>query len=293
MDSFTLLDKSYDHDLIRVNKFLEHQKNSYIFFVSDADGNNYLVKQPRSMFLKDQLSVIFEKLSADIAHEVGILAHSVCIIPAGTSFPGKIIAKRVATLHTVVPGQMIRVLKDGKFAGINIKQTNDMSVSPENQGLCEENIYYMSLHSDLALIMALDTFIGNRDRNKANVLYDERTGHFYAIDMSCIYTVYKGEKNLALIAYEHLENMIMRKKKFSDDELLSLRAYRDMLKKLVDKFPPDYVFFLLKKYITDTRLIDRHYYTVNDIFFLLNDYKVVISESYKDVNRIIALLSDI
>src|SRR5579864_2150322 len=119
---FRLLDSTYDHDNIVVCKFLEAQKSSYIVFIKDHEENEYIVKQERGKTLKNQFRSISETLCAYIANEVSIPSHHVRLLPINNSFPGKFITKRLATVHTVVPGCTIRTLLHDEYAKLDIKQ---------------------------------------------------------------------------------------------------------------------------------------------------------------------------
>src|SRR5581483_4001579 len=237
-NEFMLLDPSYDHDNIVVCKFLEGQKSSYIVFVKDHEGNEYVVKQERGKTLKNQFRSLSEVLCAYIANEISIPSHHVRLLPINMAFPGKFITKRLATLHTVVPGSTIRTLLHDEYAKLDLKQPIDNTLPFDKQGFNERTIASMSLHAQLPHIVALDTFIGNKDRNKANLLYDATTDSFYVIDMSLIYDTTENRKSVAQIACEHVGRMIEKHQTFTDKERDALLTYRSVLQNLVKNFPP-------------------------------------------------------
>jgi len=290
-DEFTVLRADYDHDDITVYKFLEEQKNSYIVFIKDVNGNHYVVKQERDRTLKNQFRALCEVLCARIASEIAIPSHHVRLLPVGVSFPGKFIVKRVATLHTLVPGKTIRTLVEGHYAKLDIKQATDTNVPVEKQGFTERTIFYMSLHPQLPYIVALDTFTGNKDRNKANILYDEETDSFYAIDMSLMHDATQEKQSVVQIACQQVYNMIDRHKKYTDKELQALSQYRLVLQDLVKKFPPKKTCELFDAILMESGLLSQQSgYDEKEINALLSLYKRAIKESYVDVKKLIYLL---
>src|SRR5690348_5552613 len=78
---FNLLSFDYDHDDIMVYKFLETQKNSYILFICDKEGNHYIVKQEKGRELFQQFRALSETLCAHIASELNIPSHHVRLLP--------------------------------------------------------------------------------------------------------------------------------------------------------------------------------------------------------------------
>jgi len=290
---FSDLEKEYPN--ITVYRFLELQKNSYITFIKDEiTGKNYLVKQEKSSTLERQFQVVFEKLAAHMAFVTGIPAHQVIIIPAGVSFPGKNFIERTATLHTVVPGITLRQLTDGYYSKLDLKQNNNKELSFDELGLNKRLISFMALHEDLSAIVALDTFIGNNDRNKANVLYDQNNDHFYAIDMSSLYNVGNGNKRISFLACEHIEFMLTcQLPLFSREEKEALKNYSRILETLVQKFPPSKIYRLIRKFMEEAHLTDMQYFDIKEVNSFFDKYKIVIRESYLDNKRLLYLLDHI
>lgn len=285
-----LLDADYDHDKLVVYKFLDTQKSSYIVFIKDDEGNHYIVKQEKCFSLSKQIRSIAEALCAHIASVLSIPSQQVKILPVGFSFPGKFMTKRVGTIHTLVPGDTIRSNPDGLYGRLDIKQPTDNTIPFEQQGFTERTIFWMSQHPDLPLIVALDTFVGNKDRNKANILYDSESNSFYAIDMALIYDIESDRKPVAQIACEQVTQMIMKNKQFTEKELEALHAYRSMLKRLVSNFPPNVMCKLLDKFFIESKIVKTHLFSTKDIMSLLNGYKRAIKQSYVDIKKLIYLL---
>lgn len=285
-----LVDADYDHDKLVVYKFLDTQKCSYIVFIKDDEGNHYVVKQEKYPSLSKQIRSIAEALCAHIASSLSIPSQQVKILPVGMSFPGKFITKRVGTVHTLVPGNTIRANPDGLYGKLDIKQPTDNAIPFEQQGFTERTIFWMSQHPDLPLIVALDTFVGNKDRNKANILYDSESNSFYAIDMALIYDVESNRKPVAQVACEQVTQMIINNAKFTEKELEALRAYRSMLKRLVSNFPPKVMCALLDNFFIESKIVKTHLFSTKDIMSLLNAYKRAIKQSYVDIKKLIYLL---
>ena len=285
-----LLDVDYDHDKLVIYKFLDTQKCSYIVFVKDSEDNHYVVKQEKYPGLTKQIRAIAEALCAHIASSLSIPSQQVKILPIGMPFPGKFITKRVGTLHTLVPGNTIRAIPNSLYGKLDIKQPTDNSIPFEQQGFTERTIFWMSQHPDLPLIVALDTFVGNKDRNKANILYDSESNSFYAIDMALIYDVESSRKPVAQIACEQVTQMIINNTQFTEKELEALRLYRSMLKRLVFNFPPNVMCALLDSFFIESKIVKTHLFSTKDIMSLLNAYKRAIKQSYIDIKKLIYLL---
>ena len=288
---FLVLDSDYDHDNVIVYKFLDAQKSSYIVFVKDDESNNYVVKQEKYKELKRQFRAISEALCAHIALSLDIPSQQVKIIPVGTAFPGKFVTKRVATLHTLVPGVTIRSLKSGSlYSSLDIKQDASEDTPVERRGLTEKIIYWMSQHPDLPLIVALDTFTGNKDRNKANILYDQETDRFYSIDMALMYDIFGERRSLAQLACDQVNGMIKRGKVFTEKEREALIAYRSMLKKLVYNFNPKIMCQLFDDFFLESKIVKTSLFGTKEIMASINEYKRSMRESYIDIKKLIYLL---
>ncbi len=286
-----LLATDYDHDTLTIYKFLNTQKNSYIVFLHDNQDNHYIVKQEKEGLLHRQFRAISEVLCAYIACQASIPSHHVALLPIGMSFPGKFITKRVATLHTLMPGTTIRSSEGGKYSKIDLKQETNIDLPFDRQGFNERTIFYMSLHEQLPKIVALDTFIGNKDRNKANILYDSATDSFYVIDMALMHDVLGKRKRVAQIACEQVISMIDQKKKFTKDEVEALLSYRAVLQELVQQFPPRKTIDVFEKLLIESGLLgEASPFEQQAVDQLSHLYKRAIKESYKDIKRLIYLL---
>lgn len=285
-----LLDTDYDHDKIVIYKYLDTQKSSYIVFIKDEDNNHYIVKQEKCPSLSKQFRAVSEALCAHIALSLGIPSQQVKIIPVGMPFPGKFMINRVGTLHTLVPGDTIRSMPDSLYGKLDIKQPTDATIPFEQRGFTERTIFWMSQHPDLPLIVALDTFVGNKDRNKANILYDIESNSFYAIDMALMYDVESNRKPVAQVACDHVTEMIANNVVFTEQELEALRIYRSMLKQLVLNFPPATMCTFLDKFFLESKIVKTSLFKTKEIMSRLNAYKRAIKQSYIDIKKLIYLL---
>lgn len=288
--SLQLLDKDYDHTHIVVYETLENQKHSHIVFIKDQHNNRYVVKQDKSFSLKAQLQVALEMLSAYIAASIGISAHQVQILPVGVSFPGKAIIERPATIHTLMPGSVIRALKKKIYSGFSINQGGNPTRSA--RGLTPFVIKCMSWHQDLPLIVALDTFIANRDRSRKNLLYDEINNRFYAIDMALVYDMPSEEVFIPQLACDNVEFMIKNKVSFKKRKWRAIRCYYATLLQLLEHFPPQTICTLLDEFVQKSGLSEKYH---NDGAFhnLLAKYKDIIEKAYSENERLVGLLSQL
>lgn len=285
-----LLDQSYDHNLISVYKFLDTQKSSYIVFIKDNEDKHYVVKQEKNPSLNKQFRAMAEALCAYVAQTVSIPSQEVYIIPMGVPFPGKFITKRVATLHTRVPGSTIRSLPDGRYAKLDIKQSTDVTTPSDRQGFNQRTIFWMSRHKDLPSIVAFDSFFGNKDRNKANIFYDPVSDRFYSIDMALMYDVFSARRSVAQVGCEQLLLMIKNNVTFNSAEIKGLRAYRDMLRQLVQLFPPKKMCELVDMFFNEMAVVTENSQSQKDIAATLELYKRAIKKTYVDIKKLIYLL---
>lgn len=286
--NFQVLNDDYNN--IVVDKILENQKHSHITFIKDQHNNCYVVKQDKSFSLKAQLQVALEMLSAYIAASIGISAHQVQIIPVGASFPGKVVVERPATIHTFVPGSMIRALKKKIYSGFSINQGGNPT--RQAQGFTVSVIKCMSWHQDLPFIVALDTFIANRDRSRKNILYDEISNRFYAIDMALVYDMPSEELFIPRLTCDNVEFMIKNKVSFKKRKWKAIRYYHSTLLQLLEHFPPQTTCALLDEFVRKAGLNEKYY---NDIAFhnVLEKYKVVIKKAYSENECLVGLLSQL
>ncbi len=289
--NFALLNLQYNRKKIVVYKFLDNRTSCYVFFIKDGEDNHYIVKQKRKDSLVSQFRVVFEMLNAYIAEIVEIPAHRVRILPMGIPFPGKFVAKKTATIHTLVPGCQVKQLQGGPYYDVDIKQYNHPLVSKYKMGLNRKVIADMALHSDLPLIVALDTFIGNRDRNPNNYFYDQSSDRFYAIDMDEICDTRDGRILVSKLACSKVRGMLKNNEIFNRHEIKGLQHYQATLKKLVDNFPPRIIYMLIDQFALQAGFKKKYY--VPEILNMVNQTKMKIEKTYYDIQRLINLISQL
>lgn len=287
---FELLNQNCDHTTIIVYKTLDDQKHSYITFLKDVRDNCYVVKQDKSFSLKAQFQVVLESLSAYMAQQLHISAHQVELLPVGTIFPGKVVVEKPATIHTFMTGSVIKDIPRLMRAKFSINQGGNQT-SPA-KGLTEFVIKCMARHKDLPPIVALDTFIANRDRSRKNLIYDEQTNKFYAIDMALVYDMPLEELFIPYLSCKNIELMIKNRVSFKKRKWKAIYSYYITLVQLLEQFPPQTTYSLLYEFTKKSGLIEK--YQDNIAFFdLLLKYKIVIEKAYSENKRLVILLEQL
>ncbi|HLJ30814.1 MAG TPA: hypothetical protein VKU36_00100 [Candidatus Babeliales bacterium] len=260
--------------------------NSFISYVTIA-GRHYVIKQKINQE-KQIIAVMREALASYIAKDLKI-AQSVEIIDATENIPGKKYAMYPATLHTLAPGKIVSALRGHKYYLLCLKQRDPQGKKITGKWLTETIINQITWHKHIALIIALDLFICNTDRNRRNLFYDEATDSFCAIDMENIY-----RRNVAKMACKKLREMInVNHKKFTLAEIEALKIVKNTLQFLSKKYPPKDIIAHMYTYA------DRAGY-VND-GSLLNDkltkkierHKEMVVECYDSVQKLIKILTEI
>ncbi len=274
----------YDSNEIVVLDFMRTLKG-YIVFVIDKAKNIFLIKQVRSSLPQRQLFVVREMLGSYIAELCMIAANSIKIIPVNCDFTGKLYTGRPATLHTVVPGCPVTHLSNADEFYIH-QPMYKKEVPQKEWGLTYRVIHNMSLHPDLPAIVALDTFIGNGDRQAHNFFYDKQSNKFFAIDLESSF-----RKPLASLACSLIDSMIKDQRlTLTAQELNGLVIYRNTLKKLIQKNPPNQLqqmldIFVMWSGIGDTISSDNH------IEQEIQLYKKIIFKNYASAQELVELLN--
>jgi len=207
----------------RVFDTFENHKSQVHFLVQGA--NRFVVKQMISEDIKKQFCLIREALASCIAESLDIPVNHIRIIPPGARFPGKKFTERAATLHTFAHGRSL--LDPGKYRYLKIKQLWKEALPKEHWGLTWQVIHNMSLHPDLPIIVAFDTFIGNSDRCPHNLRYHGKSDHFCGIDMEISFN-----KNLSNIAVDQIRRLLKSATRLSHKELMGLETYLIMLRNI-------------------------------------------------------------
>jgi len=260
-------------------------KNCFVSLVSI--GNNvYLVKQKKDS--KKQLAVVRDALSSYVARELDI-AQDVLIVSYKKKFPGKIKSTWPATIHTLAPGETVRVQKNSKYNMLRLRQFWAGAKNFGEKGLTRDIITYMTWHKQLPIIVALDLLIGNSDRHCGNLCYDPKTDTFCAIDMDDTFN-----KDLCLLACKKIKIML------DDDsivltrqELKALQIMRNTLTFLIKKHTPKDIIEKMYSFATKAGFIRSSKIHNVRIVRKLWLYEKMITKSYKSARRLIVLLDTI
>ncbi len=279
--SWDILNHHYDTSKIKILKYMEHRQFNFTF-IMDKSQNLFLIKQSKTSSPIEQFKAIREIFGAYIAESNNLPANWVRIIPAGFALPGKLVMQRPATLHTVVPG---KASKFSKFSKINIKQYKRKDPK-DKRGFRYEVIHSMSLHPNLSVIVALDTFIGNGDRTRANFFYDEKSDTFWMIDMEGAY-----RRNLSDLACQFIQKLLNNQLfNFTEAEIKGLIIYRNTLKKLSKNHPPHILHKRLDEFIFQAGIKPGSSLFNNQMTQIIKKYKNNIAESYASTQQLIVLL---
>jgi hypothetical protein len=203
---------------------------SKIIILVNSGGARFLLKQRLGDEFKDQFMGVLDTLGALIAESVNVPCNHVELISVHDCLTHKLFKNRPATLHTFVPGCLPTKLE--RFKSLDIKQYY-RHVSESERGLTLSVIKNMALHPQLSRIVAVDTFIGNIDRFRNNLFYNEPTDTFYAIDFGNTF-----KKNLCEIAKKRIKELQLHKIRLSPEELRGLILYRNTLNALLSMHPP-------------------------------------------------------
>ncbi len=254
-------------DFFVTHSFFNEESSAQIAFLMNIHNHDdkYLIKQrttktyPDGKLLRIFTSVPREKILANMAEEFSamtekkhkVIANKVEIVPAHYPFPGKYNLEKPASLIAFVPGIAVCDLPEG-YHKPNLKQFDSdypHSRAPEKLGLQRRMINDMARHPNLPPLVAFDTFTAYKDRRPANLMYEEKTNRYYAIDMENGF-----EHNLAKHALRLVIQMIKEKqeeKKQEDEkesaslslqEIDALKIYQSTLKKLIPMYPPEIIF---------------------------------------------------
>lgn len=259
-------------------------RNCVISYVM-INGVVYLLKQKKDP--RKQLAVVRDALAAYIAECLGI-AHQVDIIPFKHTFPGKPHSKWPATLHTIAPGETVRMQKNSKYNALRLRQFWAGAKNFNEKGLTRAIITYMTWHRQLPLIIALDLIIGNSDRHCGNLCYDPKTDTFCAIDMDDTFN-----KDLCLIACQKLKMMQDEKIIFTREEIFALKRLRNTLQFLIRKHTTGAIIAKMHMYAKKAGFVKGSKIYTDSIAKKLQLYEKMIIASNASAQKLIILLGEI
>ena len=293
---FALLEPDYDRNKVVVNSVVDSKPSRYISYITDGEKNRYVIKQKRKDSIRKQFQVIAEEMTGHIAEMVGIPAHRVRTLRAGMVFSGKIMPDKAASILTFVPGIPVGEISSGPYSALDLRQSNSSALPKEKQGLHKGVIANMGLHPDLALIAALDTFLGIKGRGPANYFYDknpnfvygEEPDRFYMIDGDKIYNSNGGKELISKIACDQIRAMLRTKKIFRQNELQGLHLYKKTLQQLVELFPPARIHELMDEFSAASGFKKTY---LPEIESRVGRIKATIERSHQHILELIDLLS--
>ncbi len=266
-----LLGKDFDFTSIKITGTVKKEKAN-VTFIEDAKGMKFCIKQLNIDRTRTQFGLVREVLASYIAESVvNIHINKVRIIPANIDFPGKIL-NGIATLHTFVPGSNKSVDYPIK---ITLQQRLSKKFSIEERGFNQRVILYMSVHRDLPLIVAFDTFASNPDRTCNNLFYDKKTDIFCGIDLELSFKL-PFERDLGILAIYHIKKFMKEKIKFSSKEIASLKKYNNTLKKLLEKNSPEKLCRILDIVASYAGFIPKNKNAYNEELDPANDINLVV-----------------
>jgi len=147
----------------------------------------------------------------------------------------------------------------------------------------------MTQYKILAILVALDSFIGNGDRHRGNLFYDAQTGTFCAIDMDSSFA-----KDLCRLAHEKLIMMRQdRDNPFSRKELDALVVYRQTIKKLLKKYTVQDLQKKLLYFVEQAGFVPGNsVYRKWNIKRKLMHYNDMIAKNYASAKTLVAFLDE-
>ncbi len=210
-----------------VEKLGARQSKAYL--LRKKDGSLWVLKQRKDDSVHDRLVTVIDTIGARIARSLGLRCNEIELIPSSIGNECKPFKHLPATLHSYMPGT--KVYRTEKFHNLIMHQKHRKK--DKSRGLTQEIIHNMTIDKDFPKLIAVDTFIGNSDRNRLNLLYDEEHNEFNAIDFG---TSFKA--NLSKYAFKMIKKMIASNQKLESTLLNALLVYKNTLMQLVRHYPP-------------------------------------------------------
>ena len=282
-----------EKDNIQLLSLIKHNFTC-VSIIKDRRGNKYCVKQIKDSRAPkySDCKLIIESFCSYIAETVDAPINVTEVIPKSVEFIGKIIEDKIASLHTFAHGRQLN--KPGPYHDLNIRREFLQLINAKKKGLLSQKvkekfmvsiITEMSRHYQLPIIVALDTFVGNRDRGKSNLFYDQRNDKFSGIDMGQAFRT-----NLSQFIYKFfvsiLDNLSVQ---LNNSELKALVLYRDTLKKLLRKNKPEFLKELLDEIIIKSKIDLSSEVLSNQI----KKYKENIDKIYISANELAKILDKV
>jgi len=271
-----------DKKTLRKIDGFDTRHNTRIAILKNKNSKLFIVKQETRSDLFLHMAAVYDRLGSYVGQSVNVPVNRVEIIPRGYSYPGKDFIDLPATLHEVVPGVQVQFLpKDSKWRSVSVHQIIQNRIPENERGLTQKIVQSMAMHPDLPKIVAFDTFIANVDRHNRNLFYDQKSNHFFAIDLE-----YAFEYNVAMYACRFISSLIAAQNtSMSVRDLRSLRSYKDVLSGLIKHYSPESLHEKMISFAVEANLITR-----SSVETSLYKCKQKIAENYASCKELVALL---
>lgn len=262
-----------------------HSRRSKIVRLSRSDGSPILLKQRLGHPLHKHLMSALEVLGTSIAASIDVACNHVELVPADKCPRYKLFKDRPATLHSLVPGAPLDEESRPRF---KVKQSY-RHTADKKRGLTLDIIRDMAKHPQLPKLVALDTFIGNIDRHRGNIIYDGDKDKLYAIDFGDIMKV-----NLCRIAIKNIKAIRNKKYSLKKRERAALLEYRNTLEQLSQLHKPFRLYRSLVRLIRQAGILGSSAYRPrsDELHELLSRHRRFIFKSHQCVKKLIAVLDD-
>lgn len=262
-----------------------------ISYIKDFRGKKSLLKQIKDRSPDEQFLLVIDALCCFLAKEQHIPMNYVTLIPANMPFSAKRFPNRPASLHSIARGIPVSTSPPWPEFTLHQRQRKDNSLwykkfgplSKEDTGLTKLVIAHMSLHKDLPLIAALDTFTGNTDRSDPNLFYDKETDSFCGIDMAAGFNT-----NLGKPACSQLHRLFQSDLKAQ--ELRSLSLYRDTLQSLLSHYPVEKLCSLLDTFAQTAGFFEGSPWYTQEVQERIHHHKKMIEENSKSCLDLLIIL---
>lgn len=257
------------------------------FLVHKNTGQRLLLKQLAGGAKRYVNNLAMDALGALIAKSVGIPCNSIDIMPCNYSFLFKMYPKQPASLHSVIDGSTLKGVH--WYDNLTIRQRKKVNKPGTDEGLHLLAIRTMAVHTDLPPIAALDTFLGNNDRHRNNMVYNKQNNRVYAIDFTLAFS-----QNLAHVTLKNLQALKQRKVIFTPAQLRALKLYNATLKNLLAKHTPLLLCAMIDTFVRQTGFPNNCLITNKERKKIMEDItfrKKMVYQNYESTKALVAFLT--
>lgn len=273
-----------DFKQLKVSTNTAEGDDCIVKFLTDKNGNTFVLKQVKDQSAEEQVKVVFEYIAAAIATQANIPIPQTYLIPKEWQHAAKKYPNRVAILQAMVPGLNLNgqsgltLHQQSRSPYTNATMTARFGeLKEENKGLTLSVIKSMSQHEDLCKIVAFDTFLNNSDRSGPNLFYDNKTNRYYGIDHLAAFTNQSLSKHA-------LRQLSSHRKALTPAELSTLKNYLSVLKVLYKNNLPADVTSEIKSQV---KALFPEYSNNPEIVDMLSGYDSFIAKNYADTKLLI------